>query len=297
MEYKDYYKVLGVDRNADQETIKRAFRKLARQYHPDVNKGDKKAEEKFKEINEAYEVLSDPEKRKLYDQMGNSYRAYQQAGGDPRNYDWSQWIGFPFNFGQAGRTFREDIDLGEFIREIFSSRQTASQSRDIEQSIEISLEEAYHGTSRIIQRSNQPTIEVKIPRGVKTGSRIRVRGQGDKNARGQAGDLYLVVEVKAHPVYERKEDDLYRDIQVNAFTAMLGGETIVDTLAGPVAVKIPAGTSSGTMIRLRGRGMPKLNKPDEFGDLYLRVMLTVPTDLTENEKKKLAEIARRYLGR
>jgi curved DNA-binding protein len=297
MEYKDYYKVLGVDRNADQETIKRAFRKLARQYHPDVNKGDKKAEEKFKEINEAYEVLSDPEKRKLYDQMGNSYRAYQQAGGDPRNYDWSQWIGFPFNFGQAGRTFREDIDLGEFIREIFSSRQTASQSRDIEQSIEISLEEAYHGTSRIIQRSNQPTIEVKIPRGVKTGSRIRVRGQGGKNARGQAGDLYLVVEVKAHPVYERKEDDLYRDIQVNAFTAMLGGETIVDTLAGPVAVKIPAGTSSGTMIRLRGRGMPKLNKPDECGDLYLRVMLTVPTDLTENEKKKLAEIARRYLGR
>jgi curved DNA-binding protein len=293
MEYKDYYKVLGVDRNADQETIKRAFRKLARQYHPDVNKGDKKAEEKFKEINEAYEVLSDPEKRKLYDQMGNSYRAYQQAGGDPRNYDWSQWIGFPFNFGQAGRTFREDIDLGEFIREIFSSRQTASQSRDIEQSIEISLEEAYHGTSRIIQRSNQPTIEVKIPRGVKTGSRIRVRGQGGKNARGQAGDLYLVVEVKAHPVYERKEDDLYRDIQVNAFTAMLGGETIVDTLAGPVAVKIPAGTSSGTMIRLRGRGMPKLNKPDELSLIHI----TVPTDLTENEKKKLAEIARRYLGR
>jgi len=297
MEYKDYYKVLGVDRNADQETIKKAFRKLARQYHPDANKGDKKAEEKFKEINEAYEVLGDPEKRKLYDQMGNSYRAYQQAGGDPRNYDWSQWTGFPFNFGQAGRAYREDIDLAEFIREIFSGQQTVRQPRDFEQGVEISLEEAYHGTSRLIERSGQPTIEVKIPRGVKTGSRIRVRGQGGKNARGQAGDLYLVVEVKPHPIYERREDDLYRDIQVNAFTAMLGGEIVVDTLAGPIAVKVPPGTSSGTLIRLRGRGMPKLNKPDEYGDLYLRVMLTVPTDLTENEKKQLAEIGRRYLVR
>jgi len=297
MEYKDYYKILGVERNADQETIKKAFRRLARQYHPDTNKGDKKAEEKFKEINEAYEVLSDPEKRQLYDQMGSSYRAYQQSGGDPRNYDWNQWTGFPFNFGQAGRAYREDIDLGEFIREIFSGQQTVRQPRDFEQVVDISLEEAYHGTTRLIERGGQPTIEVKIPRGVKPGSRIRVRGQGGKSARGQAGDLYLVVEVKPHLVYERKEDDLYRDIQVNAFVAMLGGEIVVDTLSGSVAVKIPAGTSSGKLIRLRGRGMPKLNKPDEFGDLYLRVMLTAPADLTENEKRQLAEVARRYLGR
>ncbi len=300
MEYKDYYKTLGVDRNADQETIKKAFRKLARQYHPDANKGDKKAEEKFKEINEAYEVLSDPEKRKLYDQMGASYREYQRAGGNPRDYDWSQWAngGFPFGFGQgARRVYEQDIDLGEFIREMFSGQQTVRQPRDFQQGVDITLEEAYHGTTRLVQKSGQPDIEVKIPRGVKTGSRVRVRGQGGKNARGQAGDLYLVIEVKPHPIYERKEDDLYRDIQVDAFTAMLGGEIQVDTLAGPIVVKVPAGTSSGKLIRVRGRGMPKLNKPDEYGDLYLRVSVTVPTDLTDAEREQLAKIARRRTGR
>lgn len=301
MEYKDYYKTLGVDRNADQETIKKAFRKLARQYHPDANKGDKKAEEKFKEINEAYEVLSDPEKRKLYDRMGTSYREYQRAGGNPRDYDWSQWANsgdFPFGFGQgARRVYEQDIDLGEFIRQIFSGGQTVSQPRDFQQGVEITLEEAYHGTTRLVQTPGQPDIEVKIPPGVKTGSRVRVRGHGGKNARGQAGDLYLVIEVKPHPTYERKDDDLYRDMPVDAFTAMLGGEAQVDTLAGPIAVKVPPGTSSGKLIRVRGRGMPKLNKPGEYGDLYLRVSITVPTDLTDAEREQLAKIARRRAGR
>lgn len=295
MEYKDYYKILGVDRNADPEAIKKAFRKLARQYHPDTNKGDKKAEEKFKEINEAYEVLSDPEKRKLYDRMGSSYREYQRAGGDPRNYDWSQWTGeVPFGFGRGGarRVYEEDIDLGDLIREMFSG-QTVREPRDFEQAIEITLEEAYHGTTRLLQKAGQPDIEVSIPRGVKTGSKVRVRGQGGKNARGQAGDLYLVIEIKPHPVYERKDDDLYRDIQVDAFTAMLGGEATVETLAGTIAVKVPPGTSSGKLIRLRGRGMPKLNKANEYGDLYLRVLVTVPTDLTESEKEQLEKMARR----
>jgi len=296
MEYKDYYKTLGVDRNADQETIKKAFRKLARQYHPDANKGDKKAEEKFKEINEAYEVLSDPEKRKLYDRMGSSYREYQRAGGNPRDYDWSQWADgddAPFGGGGARRVYEQDIDLGEFIREMFGGQQTVRQPRDFQQGVEITLEEAYHGTSRLVEKSGQPAIEVKIPPGVKTGSRIRVRGQGGKNARGQAGDLYLVIEVKPHPIYERKDDDLYRDIQVDAFTAMLGGEAEVETMAGLLAVKVPPGTSSGKLIRLRGRGMPRLNKPEEFGDLYLRVMITVPNDLTSAEREQLAKMAKR----
>jgi len=296
MEYKDYYKTLGVDRNADQETIKKAFRKLARQYHPDANKGDKKAEEKFKEINEAYEVLSDPEKRKLYDRMGSSYRKYQRAGGNPQDYDWSQWANgddSPFGFGGARRVYEQNIDLGEFIREMFSGQQTVRQPRDFQQGVEITLEEAYHGTSRLVEKSGQPAIEVKIPPGVKTGSRIRVRGQGGKNARGQAGDLYLVIEVKPHPIYERKDDDLYRDIQVDAFTAMLGGEAEVETMAGLLAVKVPPGTSSGKLIRLRGRGMPRLNKPEEFGDLYLRVMITVPNDLTSAEREQLAKMAKR----
>lgn len=291
---RDYYEVLGVSRGASSDEIKKAFRRLAREYHPDVNKAPD-AEARFKEINEAYEVLSDPEKRKLYDRMGSSYREYQRAGGDPRNYDWSQWTGgMPFGFGRGGarRVYEEDIDLGDLIREMFSG-QTVREPRDFEQAIEITLEEAYHGTTRLLQKAGQPDIEVSIPRGVKTGSKVRVRGQGGKNARGQAGDLYLVIEIKPHPVYERKGDDLYRDIQVDAFTAMLGGEATVETLAGTIAVKVPPGTSSGKLIRLRGRGMPKLNKANEYGDLYLRVLVTVPTDLTESEKEQLEKMARR----
>ncbi|MCS7324702.1 MAG: J domain-containing protein [Anaerolineae bacterium] len=287
MEYKDYYKILGVDRNADQETIKKAFRKLARQYHPDANPGNKQAEEKFKEINEAYEVLSDPEKRKLYDQMGNSFYQYQRAGGDPRQYDWSRWSG-----GATGSFWDDELPFAEFIESIFRGGQTVTQPRDFEQAVELTLEEAYHGTTRIIQRPGQPNVEVKIPRGVRTGSKVRVRGLGGRNARGQVGDLYLVVEIKPHPIYERREDDLYRDIQVDAFTAMLGGEVPVDTLGGRIMVKVPPGTSSGKLIRVRGRGMPKLDS-DSYGDLYLRVMVTVPTDLTSEEKQQLEQMARR----
>lgn len=300
MEYKDYYKVLGVSKSADQDEIKKAFRKLARQHHPDANKGDKKSEEKFKEINEAYEVLGDPEKRKTYDQLGSNFREYQRAGGQAGDYDWSQWM----RGGQAGNTdssghsrrsaFEEDLNFSDFIQQVFSgaSGQNVRAPRDFEQGVEISLEEAYHGTTRVLQKSGQPDLEVKIPRGVKTGSKVRVRGQGGKNARGQAGDLYLVVEVMPNADYERKEDDLYRDVAVDAFTAMLGGETSVQTLAGTIAVKIPAGTSSGRRIRLRGRGMPKLNR-DEFGDLYLRVMVSVPHDLSGDEREQIEKMAKK----
>ncbi len=286
MEYKDYYQILGVSRDADADTIKKAYRKLARQYHPDANKNDKRAEEKFKEINEAYEVLSDPEKRRLYDRMGSSYQQYRQAGGDPRQYDWGQWAR---STGFGGNVRWEEGDLADFIREIFQAGSSGRwQTGDYEQPVEISLEEAYNGTTRLLQRRGQPDVEVKIPRGVKTSTRIRVRGQGPGK-----GDLYLVVQVKPHPIYERKEDDLYRDIAVPAFTAMLGGEIMVDTLGGPIVVKIPAGTSSGKLIRLRGRGMPRLNATHEYGDLYLRVMIHVPHDLSEEERQQIEQMARR----
>jgi curved DNA-binding protein len=303
VEYKDYYKTLGVSKSADQDEIKKAFRKLARQYHPDTNKGDKKAEEKFKEINEANEVLSDPEKRKLYDRLGSNYKQYTQNGGAARDYDWEQWSqGNPFGGGagggggQRGNVNFEDLDFGDFIQGMFrgaGGAQTVRQPRDFEQGVEISFEEAYHGATRVLQKSGQSDLEVKIPRGVKTGSKVRVRGQGGKNAKGQAGDLYLVIEVKPSPVYERKDDDLYRDAPVDAFTAMLGGEAQVETMSGTVAVKVPAGTSSGKLIRLRGRGMPKLNKADEFGDLYLRVSITTPHDLSDDEKAQLEKMAKR----
>jgi curved DNA-binding protein len=298
MEYKDYYKTLGVDKNADQNAIKKAYRKLARQHHPDANKGDKKSEEKFKEINEAYEVLSDPEKRKLYDRMGSNYRQYQQAGGDPRSYDWGQWVRENMS-GPGGRTsrtqtqFDEDVNFSDLFSTLFGGQQTARQPRDFEQGVEITLQEAYNGATRLLQKSGQPDLEVKIPAGVKTGSRVRVRGQGGKNSKGQAGDLYLVIEVKPDPVFERRNSDLYRDLQVDMFTAALGGEARVDTLNGVIAVKVPAGTSSGKMIRLRGRGMPKLSTMNEFGDLYLRVMVGVPYDLTESERNELEKMAKR----
>ena len=224
MDYKDYYKILGVAKDADQDEIKKAFRKLARQHHPDANKGDKQSEEKFKEINEANEVLSDPEKRKMYDRLGSNFREYERAGGSAGDYDWSQWTrgtppGGAGSAGGAGKSrrgpFEENLDFSDFIQQMFQgggSAQNVRAPRDFEQGVEITLEEAYHGTTRVLQKSGQPDLEVKIPRGVKTGSRVRVRGQGGKNARGQAGDLFLVVEVQPSSVYERKDDDLYRDV-------------------------------------------------------------------------------------
>jgi curved DNA-binding protein len=309
MDYKDYYKILGVERNADQDAIKKAYRKLARQYHPDVNKGDKKAEERFKEINEANDVLSDPEKRKVYDQLGANYQQYRQNGGDPRQYDWSQWARQAGGQGGTTNPFRgagsgagnvnvEDLDFSDLMESLFGERfsggqQTARRPRDVEYGVEISLAEAYHGATRILQKDDQD-IEVSIPAGVKTGSRVRVKGQGARNARGQTSDLYLVVEVAPDSTYERKEDDLYRYVKVDAFTAMLGGEITVPTLSGSVVVTIPAGTSSGKKIRLRGKGMPRLSPKGEYGDLYLLIMVTVPRDLTDEDRKALEKIARHY---
>ncbi len=305
MEYKDYYKTLGVERNADEDAIKKAYRKLARQFHPDVNKGDKKAEERFKEINEAYEVLGDQEKRKMYDRLGSDFRRYQQAGGDPRAYDWAQWFN-QSGQGRAGGNVRiEDLDLGDLFAQFFGggfsqegagdfrrARSARSRPRDLEQPVTITLAEAYHGTTRILSKDGEE-IEVKIPAGVKTGSKVRVRGQGARNSKGEAGDLYLVIEIAPDATYERRDDDLHREIKVDAFTAMLGGEVKVPTLGGDVVVRIPAGTSSGSRIRLRGKGMPRLSPKGEHGDLYLRVMITAPTDLTEDERQALQKMARR----
>jgi curved DNA-binding protein len=295
MDYRDYYKVLGVERNATQDEIKKAFRKLARQYHPDTNRGDKKAEEKFKEINEAYEALSDPQKRKIYDRLGSNYREYQRSGGKAKDYDWDQWMREPTrgNGNARSQPNYENFDFGDYIQEIFGSAQTNRQPRDFEQMVEITLEEAYHGASRLLQKTGQPDLEIKIPRGAKTGTKVRVKGQGGKNSKGQAGDLYLVIQVKPHTIYEVKGEDIYRDVNVSAFVAMLGGEQNVETLDGNIVVKIPAGTGSGKLIRLRGRGMKKLNAINEHGDLYLRVMVNVPYDLSDDERGQIEMMARR----
>ncbi len=299
MDYVDYYKTLGVERNASGKDIKKAYRKLARQYHPDVNPGDKTAEDKFKEINEAYEVLSDEEKRQKYDQLGSSYQQYRNMGGQPGGFNWNEWSN-----GQPGG-FRVEFSEGdpngdlfsEFFRNIFggnmggqvrTERQRAPKQsirgQDLEVSAPISLEEAYNGTNRTVQ-VGQRQLQVKIPAGATTGTRVRLSGQGERGyAGGQAGDLYVIVNVQEHPAFRREGDDLHMDLKVPLYTAVLGGSVTVPTFGGEVALQVPPGAQSGQSIRLRSKGMPRLREKGTFGDLYAHILIQIPTNLSDKEK-------------
>ncbi len=295
MEYKDYYKILGVERGADEKTIKRAYRRLAVQFHPDKNPGDKRAEERFKEINEAYEVLGDSTKRAKYDQLGASYEAWQR-GGAPGGFDWSQWTG-----GAPGGVRVEMGDLeglfgggfSDFFQAIFAEMAGASaarsRGRDLETHVRISLEEAFHGTRRQVRRDGR-VLEVKIPAGARSGTRVRVAGQGE-STRGSSGDLYLVIDVADDPRFSRDGDDLQAEFEVDLYTAVLGGEAHVPTPAGPVVLKIPAGSQPGQTFRLKGRGMPGLRKPAQKGDLYAKLKLVVPHGLSAQERKLFEQLA------
>jgi len=295
MPVKDYYKVLGIERDADADAVKKAFRRLARQHHPDVNKGDKQAEERFKELNNAYETLSDPAKRKLYDQYGANYERMQQGAGPtgPGGMDWSEMFRQTQGGGAAGGFDPSSIFDNLFGGAAGSESQAFRTPRNSQQEVEVSLLEAYHGTTRIVRRAGQE-IEVSIPAGVKTGSRVRVRGQAGRGQRAQTGDLYMLITVLPDPVYERKDDDLYRTLMVDVFTAILGGEVTAETLAGNFVVRVPVGTSSGKLVRLRGKGMPKLEPKGEHGDQYLRVQISVPATITDEDRKALEKMAKRY---
>jgi len=309
MEYKDYYRILGVEKNATEKEIKRAFRQLARQHHPDVNPDQPKAEERFKEINEAYEVLSDPEKRRKYDQLGADWQRWQGAGGRPGDFDWSRWTG-----GQPGGGARvhyatpEDLQdlfgggaFSDFFSQIFGGGMGArgggfqyqarpQRGQDYEQPVEISLEEAYHGTKRILEKGGQ-RLECKIPAGASTGTRVRMCGEGGVGAAGApAGDLYLRVTVLPDPRFERKGDDLTTTVQADLYTLVLGGDLRVPTLEGECALAIPPGTQNGRSFRLRGKGMPKLRQPDQHGNLYVRVEAKLPTQLTARQRELFEEL-------
>ena len=298
MDYKDYYQVLGLQRSASADDVRKAYRKLAMQYHPDRNAGDKSAEERFKDINEAYQVLSDTQKRARYDQLGSAYSNWQQRGGTPGDFDWSQWVtgqqGAPGNvhveYGDLNDLFGQDVS--DFFRSIFGgmgSARTATRARRApayQQPISISLEEAYRGTTRAFQ-SDDRQLSVRIPAGVKTGSKVRAAG-----AAPDGSDLYLIVEVQDDPNFERQGDDLRTSASIDLFTAALGGETGVQTLEGGVTLKIPAGTQPEQVFRLAGRGMPRLKSPQAKGDLFVRVKVRVPKDLTEKQKELLAAAAR-----
>jgi curved DNA-binding protein len=306
MDYKDYYSILGVAKTASQDEIKKAYRKLARKYHPDLNKDDPQAEQRFKDVNEANEVLSDAEKRKMYDQFGSQWQQYQRAGGRPDDF-WTQW-GARGAGAQGARTvnpeqfeqmFGGSGGFSDFFETLFGQmgargaggqqvnyndifgqqrQQSIRRSRDVEHMIEISLAEAFYGTSRTIQWENGRSIEAKIPRGVKTGSRVRLKGQGQ-----DGGHLYLSIKVQADKQFERDGDDLKTAVPVDLYTALLGGQIDVSTIDKTVKLTIPAGTANGKQFRLRGLGMPNLKKSEERGNLYATIDVQLPTDLSEEE--------------
>ena len=286
MDYKDYYQILGVGRQADEKEIKRVYRQLALKYHPDKNPG---SEEKFKEINEAYEVLGDPEKRAKYDRLGSSYRAWERAGG-PGGFDWSQWVG-----GRPGSTRVEVDDLfgggfSDFFDSVFGlGSQRLRRGRDLEQPIAISLAEAYRGTTRTYQRNGR-RLEVEIPAGARSGTRIRLSGAGDGDP-GRAGDLYLKVQVLDEPGVIRRGDNLHQEFQVDLYTAVLGGEVELQTIQGPVLLRVPPGSQPGQTFRLRGRGMPKLGSPTHHGDLFAKLQVVLPAELGEDERALFEQLA------
>ncbi len=322
MEYKDYYKILGVSKNAEKDEIKKAYRKLARQYHPDVNPDNKAAEEKFKELNEAYEVLSDPEKRQKYNQFGASWKQYSHTGGRPEDFNWNQWSAGPSSGGYTRTVSQEELEqilgqdfgsafggggvggFSDFFETLFGGmgqRATgyggkqrvvrAQRGRDNEQNIQISLEDAFRGTTIQLQWEEGKRIEAKIPQGVRNGSRVRLSGQGEAGFEGgKAGDLYLKIHVRPHPVFKREKDDLRIDLPVDLYTVILGGKVNVPTLDKPVELTIPIGTTNGKTFRLRGLGMPKLGSPKERGNLYATVDVQLPKDLSEEEKRLFSEL-------
>lgn len=315
VEFKDYYATLGVPRNANDDDIKKAFRKLARKYHPDVAKDKKAAEEKFKEINEANDVLSDPEKRRKYDELGASW---QQAGAGrqphPGGRRGANGGGSPdFEFGGTGFSDffeqffgrgRANTDFDDLLRRSRRGGVASSRGADIEGDILVTLHEAMHGSMRPISlrhthpetgETEKESFTVRIPPGAQEGRRIRVPGKGSPGAGGgAAGDLFLRVRLAAHPDFEVRGADLYHPLELAPWEAVLGRQMAVPTLSGTIKLRIPPGTNSGKQLRVRGQGLPQ-SAGGERGDLYVVVKIQVPTTLSEREKElweKLAEISR-----
>jgi DnaJ-class molecular chaperone len=327
MEFKDYYTTLGVSKGSTEKEIKQAFRKLARKHHPDVNPGDKAAEARFKDINEAYEVLGNPVSRKKYDELGANWRAYEQAAahGGPSPFSGFEWNVKTDDRGSRHRTmtqeemeeaFGEEHPFSDFFATFFGggfgrgdanqprtaggkrpagSRQRAG--RDVEHEIELSLEDAYHGVTRRLSVKHDDharTVDVRIPAGVGDGSRVRVSGEGEVGSGGaSAGDLYLRVRLATHPLFERKGRDLYVKVPLTVTAAVVGGEVEVPTLAGKtVRLKIPPLTQNGQVFRLKGYGMPSIGKPDEKGDAYARLEVQLPSQLSPEELAHYEALAR-----
>jgi curved DNA-binding protein len=311
MEYKDYYKILGIDRGASIKEIKQAYRKLARKYHPDVNPGDSTAALKFQEINEANEVLSDPQKRKQYDSLGSQWRQYQQAGGKPEDFNWGKTTTdqqqtynyrtvdpeefeelfgtqggfskfFTNLFGGATKHRQTNENRGSYQ---FHQQSPPQQGRTLEHPLQLSLYEAFHGTQRIMEWDDGHKIDVKIPPGVDTDSRVRLKGQGGAGrGGGQPGDLYLNIEILPDKRFIRDKDDLKTTVPADLFTMLLGGKISIHGIDRTVRLTIPPGSQNGRVFRLNGLGMPNIKHPQQRGDLYVTVESVLPEKLTEEER-------------
>ncbi len=304
MIYKDYYKDLGIAKSATPAEIKKAYRILANKYHPDKTNGDKAAEEKFKAVNEANEVLSDPIKRKKYDQFGADWKHYEEGGAQPGGFDWSKYANS--GGGQSRRTSTNESDTtftddnaNDLFEMLFGQRggqrpgrrNVVSKGEDLETEAILTLEEAYHGTARLIQLHGQ-TIKVTIKPGAADQQMLRIPGKGASGmSGGPNGDLYLTVKIAPHPEYHRKGNDIHQDIAVDLYTAILGGKAQIKTLKGAVTVNIPKETPNGTELRLRGLGMPMYGKKNKFGNLIVRVAIVLPEHLSAEESDLFVKLA------
>jgi len=325
MDFKDYYVGLGVSPDSDEKTIKRAYQKLAKKYHPDVNPGDKAAEVKFKDAMEAYQAISDPEKRRKYDEMRQDYQQWKSRGGRG-DYDYGRWQTNPGGrsgsnqthsmsqedfaemFGGSGRAggFNgvDGDEYSDFFSTIFggggsqgrgfsggSSVRRARAGQDHEAEVQVTLEETFNGTTRLI-RTGEKQIEAKIPKGVRTGSKVRLTGQGGLGSSGGPnGNLYLIITVSPHTRFVRDGDDLRADLPIDFYKAILGGEVSILTFGGEVRLKIPTLSQSGKKFRLRGKGLPNLENPRQHGDLFVELSIVLPENMSEQEITTLRDLA------
>jgi curved DNA-binding protein len=293
MEFIDYYKVLGIDKNATQEEIKKAYRSLARKHHPDLNPNDKEAHKKFQQINEANEVLSDPEKRKKYDQYGKDWQHSEQFEQARQSQQRSHGFGretFTGDFDESGFSDFFTSLFGNMGGNSFRQRQTKFRGEDYEAELQLNLTDLYK-THQQVLTVNGKNIRITIPAGVENGQRIKIKGHGGSGINGgPGGDLYITFHVINNTRFRRDGNDLYITVDIDLYTAILGGEITVDTLDGKVKIKVKPGTQNGTKIKLKGKGFPVYRKDGEFGDLIITFQIKIPLNLSEKQKALFEEL-------